>query len=127
MRNKPKKSGLTHVRRATIFSLKGFRAAWQNEFAFRLELGLATLFIPLAILLGQTGLERAALVACIFLVLICEIVNSAIEAVVDRIGIENHTLSGQAKDLGSAAVFLALCNLTLVWGLILLENFPLWH
>lgn len=118
MRNKPKKSGLTHVRRATVFSLKGFRAAWQNEFAFRLELGLAALFIPLALLLGSSALERGVLILCVFLVLICEIVNSAIEAVVDRIGIENHTLSGQAKDLGSAAVFLALCNFTLVWGLI---------
>jgi diacylglycerol kinase (ATP) len=127
MRNKPKKSGLTHVRRATVFSLKGFRAAWQNEFAFRLELGLAALFIPLALLLGDSALERGVLIGCVFLVLICEIVNSAIEAVVDRIGIENHALSGQAKDLGSAAVFLALCNFTLVWGLIGLEKLPIWH
>lgn len=105
--------------RATGYSLQGLRAAFANEAAFRLEVYLSILLIPLGLWLGKSGLERALLAGCILLVMIVELVNSGIEAVVDRFGGELHELSGRAKDVGSAAVLLALVNVALVWALVL--------
>jgi diacylglycerol kinase (ATP) len=116
------RSGATSVRRllnAARFSLEGFRSAL-SESAFRLELSLAAVLIPLGLYLGMSGVERALLVGSVLLVLIVELANSAIEAVVDRISLEEHPLAKRAKDLGSAAVMIALCNVAAVWLLILL-------
>lgn len=113
-------SGLLRLWRALRYSLSGLAAAFRNEQAFRQELYAAAVLIPLAFWVGNTGVERALLVATVLLVMIVEVLNSAIEAVVDRMGSERHELSGRAKDLGSAAVFLALVLAVCVWGLVLL-------
>lgn len=113
------RTGLKRILNAFFYSLEGFRAAWKHEDAFRQETLLALLLIPLALYLGETGSERALMIASVFLVLIVELVNSAIEATVDRISLENHELAKRAKDIGSAAVLLALCNVLMVWGLVL--------
>ncbi|MDO9226330.1 MAG: diacylglycerol kinase [Pseudomonadota bacterium] len=113
------KTGLKRVLSAFFYSLDGFRAAWKHEDAFRQETLLALLLIPLALFLGESGIDRALMIASVFLVLIVELVNSAIEATVDRISLENHELAKRAKDIGSAAVLLALCNVLIVWGLVL--------
>ncbi|MEZ5459002.1 MAG: diacylglycerol kinase [Steroidobacteraceae bacterium] len=117
-RSKP--SGMTRVLRAFGNSLKGFRGAFREEAAFRQELALAVVAIPLALWLGRNGVERALLVAPVLLILIVELLNSAIEATVDRIGMERHQLSGLAKDIGSAAVMLSFVLLGAVWLLVLL-------
>ncbi|VAW97849.1 Diacylglycerol kinase [hydrothermal vent metagenome] len=104
----------------------GLIAAYKNEAAFRQELWLTIILAPVAIYLGHTGVERALLLGSLFLVLIVELLNSAIEAVVDRIGSEHHELSGRAKDIGSAAVMLALLNLTIIWGFILWQQIPIY-
>ena len=106
---------------ATRCSLNGLGAAFCHEAAFREEVILAVLLIPAGLWLGETGAERALLAGAILLVMIAELFNSGIEAVVDRFGGEIHELSGRAKDLGSAAVFLALANVVVVWGLVLLS------
>ncbi len=116
-RNKP--TGLTRLFKAFGNSMKGFVGVYQHEAAFRQELLLAVVLVPLGLYLGQTGLERAVMVGSVLLVLLVEILNSSIEAVVDRIGLERHELSGLAKDLGSAAVFLSLVMVAITWGLIL--------
>lgn len=108
---------------ATRFSMQGLQHAWRGEAAFRFEVILAVLMLPVALVLDVAPLERIALVASIFLVLIVELINSAVEAVVDRIGPEHHPLSGRAKDLGSAAVFLALLLTLFVWLTILATTF----
>jgi diacylglycerol kinase (ATP) len=95
------------------------RSAWKHEDAFRQELILALLLIPAALWLGATGLEQAVLIASLFGVVLMELVNSAIEATVDRISLENHRLAKRAKDIGSAAVLIAIVNVLVVWGLIL--------
>ena len=100
-------------------SVKGFKGVYKNEAAFRQELLLSVILIPLGIYFGHTGIERALLVGSVLLVLLVEILNSSIEAVVDRIGMERHELSGLAKDLGSAAVFLALVMVAVTWLLVL--------
>ena len=105
--------------RAFGTSMKGLSAAFREEAAFRQELALAVLVIPLGLWLGQNGVERALLIAPMFLVLVVELINSAIEATVDRIGLERHTLSGLAKDIGSAAVLMSLLLLAVVWLLVL--------
>ena len=105
--------------KATLYSLQGLRAAFTNEAAFRLEICLSLVLIPLGLWLGNSGTERALLAGCIVLVMIVELINSGIEAVVDRFGGELHELSGRAKDIGSAAVLLALVNVILVWTLVL--------
>ncbi|MHB1463477.1 MAG: diacylglycerol kinase, partial [Armatimonadota bacterium] len=97
----------------------GLKATLKHEKAFQQELGLCLVLAPLALWLGKTGVEKSLLLGSLMLVLIVEILNSAIEAVVDRFGGEHHTLSGRAKDMGSAAVFLALANVALVWLLVL--------
>lgn len=113
--------GLKRIIHATGYSLKGLKFAWLNEAAFREEVILALIAIPLAMWLGDNHVEQALMIITCFLVLIAEVVNSAIEAVVDRISEEHHPLSGSAKDLGSAAVFLSLGLLILVWALMLLN------
>ena len=105
--------------RAFIWSMQGLRATWMVESSFRLEVYLLVVLGPLALWLGETGVERAILVGCMLLVLIIEVLNSAVEAVVDRHGREHNELAGRAKDMGSAAVFLADMNVLACWGLIL--------
>lgn len=113
--------GLRRLRNATVYSRAGLRSAWRNEEAFR-QIGLlCVVSIPAAFWLGDNGAERALLIGSLWLALIVEILNSAVEAVVDRIGLERHELSGRAKDLGSAAVFIALLNALLVWVLLLFD------
>lgn len=120
MATDPANTGIRRLIRATGFSLKGLAAAARHETAFQQELALTVVLVPLALWLGDSGLERALLIAVWLLVLMFELVNSAIEAVVDRIGPEQHTLSGRAKDIGSAVVLVALINAALVWTLVLL-------
>lgn len=121
--SKPDHRGLNHVVKAMGYSMQGLRAAWQFEEAFRLELFAMIIMLPAALWLGGNGIERALLVGSLLLVLVVELINSAIEAVVDRVGIEHHTLAGRAKDIGSAAVFMALMNVAAVWGFILYDRF----
>ncbi|MEX2615580.1 MAG: diacylglycerol kinase [Alphaproteobacteria bacterium] len=104
---------------ATGYSLAGLRATWANEAAFRQEAMLAAIMMPIGLWLGDTGLERAVLVGSLLLVLIVELLNSAIEAVVDRVGREIVPLSKIAKDAGSAAVLVSLLNVVVVWTLVL--------
>jgi diacylglycerol kinase (ATP) len=111
------------VWRAMTWSLKGLAAAWRLESSFRLEVYLFAVLAPLGLWLGDTGVERALLVGCLMLVLVVEVVNSAVEAVVDRFGSEWHELAGRAKDMGSAAVFLCDLNVLLCWGLILVPRY----
>ncbi len=111
--------GFTRVFRAFGNSLKGLLGAYREEAAFRQELALACVVLPAGLYLGQTGIERALLIAPMFLILIVELLNSAIEAVVDRVGLERHHLSGLAKDIGSAAVFVSFVLLVAVWLLVL--------
>jgi diacylglycerol kinase (ATP) len=114
-----KPTGFTRLFRAMGASRKGFVGAFREEAAFRQELALAVLVIPLGLWLGRNGVERVLLIAPMFIVLMVELLNSAIEATVDRIGLERHKLSGLAKDIGSAAVFTSLTLLAVVWVLIL--------
>ncbi len=111
--------GIKRIIRATGFSMKGLKAAWTHEAAFRQELILAAIMLPIAILIDVTTLEKLALIFTLFIVIIVELLNSAIEAVVDRIGDEIHTLSGQAKDIASAAVFMSLVLAGITWTVIL--------
>jgi len=120
---KPGVKGMQRILNATKYSKQGVVAAWRNEAAFRQELTLALVLFPLGIWLGTSALEHIVLIGSLILVLIVELLNSAIEAVVDRIGDEFHALSGQAKDMGSAAVFLSLILVPFVWGLVALERF----
>ncbi|MHB8989593.1 MAG: diacylglycerol kinase [Desulfobulbia bacterium] len=112
-------AGFTRIINAFGWSMAGLKATMKHEKAFQQELGLCLILAPLGLWLGETGVAKALLVGSLFLVLIVEILNSAIEAVVDRFGTEHHTLSGRAKDMGSAAVFLALANVALIWLLVL--------
>ena len=117
---KPGETGLTRIIHAAGYSYRGMIAAFRHEAAFRQEALLALILCPLAVYIGDTSFEISVLIASVVLVLIVELLNSAIEAVVDRIGPEHHELSGRAKDLGSAAVFLSLTCLFIVWlGVIL--------
>lgn len=112
--------GTVRMLRAFGASLRGFAGAFRREAAFREELAFATVVIPVGLWLGRTGVERALLVAPVLLILIVELLNSAIEATVDRIGYERHELAGLAKDLGSAAVLMSFLLLGAVWLLVLL-------
>ncbi|MFK5926120.1 MAG: diacylglycerol kinase [Desulfuromusa sp.] len=111
-----KNTGIKRIILAAGYSLLGFKAAFQHEAAFRQELLLAIILIPLAFWLDVEALQRTLMVGALFLVMIVELINSAIEAVVDRIGLEKHELSGRAKDLGSAAVLGSLLLLAYIWG-----------
>jgi len=113
------KTGLKRVWNALFYSLAGFKAAWKHEDAFRQEALLAAVLIPLAFILDVAAIGRALMIASVLLVLIVELVNSAIEATVDRISLENHQLAKRAKDIGSAAVLIALVNVLVVWGVVL--------
>lgn len=123
---KPGATGVTRIINATGYSMKGLKSAWINEAAFRQELVLILLLMPLACWLGDSLNEILLLVCISWLVVIVEVLNSAIEAVVDRIGAEHHELSGRAKDLGSAAVFIALALNALVWGALVGRNLLGW-
>ncbi|HEX5662108.1 MAG TPA: diacylglycerol kinase [Xanthomonadaceae bacterium] len=112
----------SRIFKATIWSLQGLRAAWLHESSFRLEVYLLIVLAPLALWLGQTGVERALLLGSCLLVLGVELLNSAIEAVIERYGPEFHELAGRAKDMGSAAVFVLMLNVLVVWGLILVPR-----
>jgi len=117
-RYKPR--GLTRVLRAVGSSVRGLLGAFREEAAFRQELACAAVVIPLGLWLGHSGIERALLIAPMLLILIVELLNSAIEATVDRISFERHALAGLAKDIGSAAVFVSFVLLGAVWLLVLL-------
>jgi diacylglycerol kinase (ATP) len=114
---------LARVIRAAGYSFGGLKAAVKREAAFRQELVLFMVLAPLALWLGRNGVERVLLLASLTLVLIVELLNSAIEALVNRIGTEHHELSGMAKDIGSAAVFIALIQVPVVWALILIPAY----
>jgi len=115
----PKPSGARRVLLAFVNSCKGLRGAFAGEAAFRQEVALAAILVPLGFWLGETAIEKILLVCSVLLVLIVELLNTAVETVVDRIGPERHVLSGLAKDVGSAAVLLSFVVLLVVWGLIL--------
>lgn len=113
------KTGLTRIWSAFMYSLDGLRAAFRHEDAFRQEVLLAALLIPAVFFLPAGGVGKALMIGAVLLVLIVELLNSAVEAAVDRISLENHKLAKRAKDIGSAAVFLALLNVPVVWLLVL--------
>ena len=115
--------GVRRIWNATLYSLAGIRSAWSNEAAFRQEIMLCLVLVPAAFWVGDNAAERALLIGTCLLVLVVELLNSAVEAVVDRIGADMHALSGQAKDMGSAAVFVSLCMTAVCWGLVIHENF----
>jgi diacylglycerol kinase (ATP) len=110
------------VWQAFTWSMQGLRATWAVESSFRLEVYLFVVLAPLAAWLGANGVERAILVGAMMRVLVVEVLNSGLEAVVDRWGSEHHELAGRAKDMGSAAVFLADMNVLACWGLVLLPR-----
>ncbi|MCE1183070.1 MAG: diacylglycerol kinase [Rhodocyclales bacterium] len=114
------KQGLTRLINALGYSRDGLAAAWKNEAAFREEVLLAAIALPLAVWLGHSGIERALLIGSVLFVLIVEILNSAVEAVVDKASPEKHELAKRAKDMGSAAVLLSLLNALVVWLCVLL-------
>ena len=115
--------GPGRILKATIWSWQGLRAAWLHESSFRLEVWLLVVAVPLALWLGDSGLERAVMIGSCLLVLAAELLNAAIEAVSERYGPEHHELAGRAKDMGSAAVFVLMMNVLVCWGLILVPRF----
>jgi len=117
-----KSTGIARFYHATRYTIKGLRAAYHGEPAFRYEVWAAAVLTPLAFWVAQSGLQLSLLLSSLLLVLIMELINTAIEAVVDRAGTEFNTLAGLAKDLGSAAVFMALVIALLIWGGILWDN-----
>jgi diacylglycerol kinase (ATP) len=116
---KPGNTGITRIIKATGYSLQGLKAGWKHEAAIRQELMLLVIALPVAMLVDVTLVEKILLVGVLVLLFVTELLNSAIEAVVDRIGVEHHELSGRAKDLGSAAVMIMLLFSAVTWGLIL--------
>lgn len=117
---RPKLAGMRRLLLAFVNSWKGFRGAFRSEAAFRQEVALAVVMLPLGAYLGKTPVEKALLIASVLLVLIVELLNTGIETVVDRIGLERHELSGLAKDVGSTAVLLSFAVLVVIWGFLLL-------
>jgi len=122
MKNR-KQTGIRRLINAFKYSSAGFKAAWQNEEAFRQETVLLIFVIPAGLLLGTTGLERALLIGAYLLIPLVELINSAIESIVDRTGREHNVLSGRAKDLGSASVLLIIFIVIIVWGLVAYDRF----
>ena len=116
------KTGLTRLWNAFGYSIAGFRAAYKHEDAFRQEVWLAVVLIPLALWLPVTAIAKALMIASVLLVIIVELVNSAIEATVDRISLENHDLAKRAKDIGSSAVLVSLINVVVVWSLVYMAS-----
>jgi len=114
------KTGFARIWNALFYSLDGFSAAFRHEDAFRQEVILALVMVPLALASPASGLGKALMIASVMLVLIVELLNSGIEAITDRVSLENHELAKRAKDMGSAAVMLSLANLPAVWLLVLL-------
>lgn len=112
-------TGFTRIIKASQYSWQGLRAAYKHEAAFRQEIWASLILIPLGFWLGQNGVEKALLIGTVLLLPLVEILNSSIEAVVDRIGEEHHELAGRAKDMGSAAVAIAIVLLIVVWILVL--------
>lgn len=121
--SKPGKTGIPRIIDAFGYSMKGFVAVWKYEAAFRQEVGLAVVLIPAAFWLAQTHIELILLIASVFWVLMAELANSSVEAVVDRTGSERHELSGRAKDIGSSLVFMSLMLLAIVWGIVAFNRF----
>lgn len=121
--NKPGRKGVHRILWAGYYSFLGIKAAWKHEASFRQEISLMAIMFPFAFWLGQTPLEIIILIIPLFIVVIVELLNSAIEAVVDRIGAEQHVLSGQAKDMGSAAVFFSLLLVIITWAIIAYNRF----
>ena len=115
------KTGIKRLANAFTYSVAGTLAAYKHEDAFRQELILSIVLIPLAIYLGQTVIEQALMIASILLIIIVELLNSSVEATVDRISVKRHKLSKRAKDIGSAAVFFSLVNAAVIWFLILVK------
>ncbi|MFI4922114.1 MAG: diacylglycerol kinase [Burkholderiales bacterium] len=113
------KTGIARIWNAFLYSMEGISAAFRHETAFRQEVLLAVILMPTALLLPANGTGKALMLASVLLVLIVELINSAIEAVVDRISPEHHPLAKRAKDFGSAAVFLSLINVPLIWALVM--------
>ena len=114
------KTGLRRILNAARYSMDGLRAAYRHEDAFRQEIWLTLVAVPLALWLGEGAIERALMIGSVLLVLVVELLNSAVEATVDRISLENHRLAKRAKDIGSAAVLISLANVAAVWSLVLL-------
>jgi diacylglycerol kinase (ATP) len=115
------KTGIKRLLNAFKYSVAGTLAAFKHEDAFRQEVILSIVLIPLAIYLGQTPIEQALMIASILLVIIVELLNSSVEATVDRISVKRHKLAKRAKDIGSAAVFFSLANASVIWFLILVK------
>ena len=113
------KTGIRRLINAFGYSLDGLAAAYKNEDAFRQEVKLAIILIPLALYLGHSGIDKALMIGSVALVIMVELLNSSVEATVDRISLDHHLLAKRAKDIGSAAVMVSLVNLVAVWGLVL--------
>mgnify|MGYP000669057669 FL=1 len=120
-----KKKGLARIWAATVYSAEGLRACFRSEEAFRIESILSVFLIPLALILGETALETAMLLFPIVLVLLVELLNSAVEAVVDRVSLDYHELSKKAKDIASGAVFVSLMTFLLIWSVLLFDRLPI--
>lgn len=121
--SKPGKTGIIRIIDAFGYSMKGFAAAWKFEAAFRQEVALGLVLLPISFWLATTHIELILLIASIFWVWMAELANSSVEAVVDRTGSERHELSGRAKDIGSALVFVSLVLLAVVWGIVAANRF----
>ena len=115
-------TGFAHVLKATEYSIKGLKSAWRHEAAFRQECTIGAILLPLAFVLGETLVQTALLIGVCLIVLITELLNSAVEAAIDRMGEELHDLAGRAKDMSSAAVALSLLLVWVTWGLVALER-----
>ena len=120
----PKRKGLARIWAATIYSAEGLRACFRSEEAFRIESILSVFLIPLAFILGETAIEKTMLLFPIVLVLLVELLNSAVEAVVDRVSLDYHELSKKAKDIASGAVFISLMTFLLIWSVLLFDRLP---
>ena len=116
---KQKTAGLTRIIKAYGYSRAGIMSAWKHEAAFRQECFALAVLSPSALFLGQNGIERAALISSLMVVIVTELLNSALETVVDRMGVDYHPMSGRAKDMGSAAVLVSIALAAMVWALIL--------
>ena len=116
-------TGLKRIINAFGYSMKGLRAAFKHESAFRQETALLLILLPIAVLLGHNIVDYSILIGSLLLVIIVELLNSAVEAVVDRVGDEHNKLAGRAKDMGSAAVFVSLVNVGVIWSMYVFQYF----